>query len=98
MKPFRNFILFVYLIITFPANGQKAITLLSPDGSVHFTLKPFSKSLMYKVEYKGKPVVDYSALSLQFRDAMSYTDLKIGKAVFKDTTDKYDLIVGKQNM
>ena len=95
MKPFRNFILFVYLIITFPANGQKAITLLSPDGSVHFTLKPFSKSLMYKVEYKGKPVVDYSALSLQFRDAMSYTDLKIGKAVFKDTTDEYDLIVGK---
>ena len=95
MKPFRNFILFVYLIITFPANGQKAITLLSPDGSLHFTLKPFSKSLMYKVEYKGKPVVDYSALSLQFRDAMSYTDLKIGKAVFKDTTDEYDLIVGK---
>ena len=95
MKPFRNFILFVYLIITFSANGQKIITLLSPDGSLHFTLKPFSKSLMYKVEYKGKPVVDYSALSLQFRDAMSYTDLKIGKAVFKDTTDEYDLIVGK---
>ncbi len=95
MKPFRNLILLAYLIITFPANGQKAINLLSPDGSLHFTLKSFSKSLMYKVEYKGKQVIDYSALSLQFQDEISYTDLKLGKPVFKDTTDEYDLIVGK---
>lgn len=95
MKLLPNLILFVYLIITLPASGQKTITLLSPGGSLHFTLKPSSKSLMYKVEYKGKPVVDYSALSLQFQDEISYADLKIGKPVFKDTIDDYELVVGK---
>ena len=95
MKILSNLILLIYLIITLPASGQKTITLLSPDGSLHFTLKPSPKSLMYKVEYKGKPVVDYSALNLQFQDEISYTNLKIGKPVFKDTTDQYELIVGK---
>ena len=89
MKLFSNLIFFIYLLITIPATGQKTIILLSPDGSLHFTLKPSSKSLMYKVEYKNKAIIDYSTLSLRFQDDISYTNLEIGKPVFRDTTEDY---------
>ncbi len=95
MKLLLNPILLILLVITLPSRSQKTINLLSPDGLIHFTLKTSSQSVMYKVEYKKIPVVDYSTLSLQFQDETFYTNLKIGKPSFKDTIDSYDLVVGK---
>ncbi|MDQ6845450.1 MAG: glycoside hydrolase family 97 protein, partial [Bacteroidota bacterium] len=75
--------------------GQKTVNLTSPDGSLKFTFSQSAKSIMYKIEYKGKEVIDYSTISLLFDDGLFYTNLQQGKPVYRDTTDNYELVVGK---
>ncbi len=95
MKQLANLLLFSYLIIALPVSGQKNINLFSPDGSLHFSFRQSTNSIMYSVEYKGKTIVDHSSLSLQFDDDLFYANLLIGKPIYRDTTDNYELVVGK---
>jgi alpha-glucosidase len=50
---------------------------------------------MYSVAFKGKNIVDYSSLSLQFDNGNFKNNLKFNKPVFRDTIEKYELVVGK---
>ncbi len=51
--------------------------------------------MQYSVAYRGKTIVDYSSLSLKFDKDNFDNNLKINKPVFRDTTEDYELIVGK---
>ena len=75
--------------------GQKNINLFSPNGALKFSLKQSGKSIMYSVAFKGATIVDYSSLSLQFDDDLFYANLRITKPIYRDTTDDYELTVGK---
>ncbi len=49
----------------------------------------------YSVAFKGKTIIDNSSLSLKFDKDNFQNNLKIDKTVYHDTTEDYDLIVGK---
>ncbi len=95
MKLLSTFLCFIYLTFTLPINGQKIINLSSPDGDIRFSLKLSNKSMMYSVSFKGKTIIDYSSLSLKFDTDNFENNLIINKPVFRDTTEDYELIVGK---
>ncbi|MEO6221590.1 MAG: glycoside hydrolase family 97 protein [Ginsengibacter sp.] len=95
MKVYFCLTLTSYLLLALPVFSQRDINLLSPDGSIHFSFRQSGKSMMYKVSYKGRPVIDYSTINLQFDDNISFVNLRIGRAVFRDTTENYELVVGK---
>lgn len=95
MKKLSHFLLFICITISFHVVGQKKISLNSPDGYIIFSFKLVNKSMLYNVTYKGKTIVDYSSLSLKFDKDNFENNLKINKPVFRDTTEDYELIVGK---
>ncbi|MGC4035047.1 MAG: glycoside hydrolase family 97 protein [Chitinophagaceae bacterium] len=90
-------ILFVFTTCFFCliANCQKSLILTSPNGQITFTLKINSQSPVYAVKYKGKQLIDNSLLGLQFDDGNFQEALKSGKPLIRDTTEQYELIVGK---
>ncbi|MDQ2720501.1 MAG: glycoside hydrolase family 97 protein [Bacteroidota bacterium] len=95
MKLLPTLLFFVYLILTSPVSGQKIISLSSPDGNIHFSFNIVNKSMNYSVAFKGKTIIDNSSLSLKFDKDNFQNNLKIDKTVYHDTTEDYDLIVGK---
>ncbi|MGI8951429.1 MAG: glycoside hydrolase family 97 protein [Chitinophagaceae bacterium] len=80
---------------SFQLSAQKNIQLISPNGNIVFSFKMLNKSAMYSVAFKGKIIVDYSSLSLQFNDDNFKNNLKLNKPFFSDSTEDYNLIVGK---
>lgn len=50
--------------------------------------------MVYAVNYKGTAIIDYSSLSLDFAEG-AFQDFKIGKPSYRDTTEEYELVVGK---
>jgi len=50
---------------------------------------------MYSVSFKGKTLVDYSSLGLNFDNGNFSNNLKLNKPVYRDTTEDYELVVGK---
>ena len=93
MKPFIKILLIVFVSLN--ANAQKNIRITSPDGNIAFAFRLDNKMPQYAVTYMGKPIIDYSNLSLVFDDGKFESNLKINKPVYRDTTEDYDLIVGK---
>ncbi len=85
----------IYLIIALPVIAQKKINLTSPDGNLRFSFKLFNKTMMYSVAFKGKTIIDYSSLCLQFETDNFETNLTMNKPVYRDTSEDYELIVGK---
>lgn len=78
-----------------PASAQKNTRLTSPGGDIVFNCKLSNKNVVYSVAFKGKTIVDYSPLGLQFNNDGSAAAFKINKPVFRDTTEDYELVVGK---
>ncbi|MEP6595575.1 MAG: glycoside hydrolase family 97 N-terminal domain-containing protein [Ginsengibacter sp.] len=94
MKPLSKLIGIVCIVIL-PVDAQKNIKLTSPNGNIGFSFELRGKKMMYTVTLKGKTIVDYSSLSLQFDNGNFETNLKFNKPVFRDTTEEYELVVGK---
>lgn len=85
----------IYLIIALPVIAQKKINLTSPDGHLRFYFKLVNKTMMYSVVFKGSTIIDYSSLGLQFENDNFETNLTMNKPVYRDTSEDYELIVGK---
>lgn len=81
--------------ITTISFAQKKILLTSPDNNLVFSFKLVNKSMEYSIAFKKKTIVDYSTLSLQFDSDNFDNNLKMHQPVFSDTTEDYDLAVGK---
>jgi len=95
MKPSSHLICISYLVISLTASAQKNIRLTSPDNNIVFSFKFLNNKMMYCITLKGKTIVDYSSLSLKFNNGNFETNLKFNKPVFRDTTEDYELVVGK---
>ncbi len=75
--------------------SAKPVVLSSPDKNIVFSIDVNNKIVMYTIKYKGKLIIDHSPLSLQFDNSTFKNNLKVNKPVFRDTTEDYDLVVGK---
>jgi len=95
MKLLSQLIGIISIIISLPVYAQKNVKLTSPDSDLVFSFKLTSDKMMYSVTLKGKTIVDYSSLSLQFENGSFGANLKFNKPVFRDTTEDYELVVGK---
>ena len=75
--------------------AQKQVVLSSPNGQIVYTFKLVNKAPVYSMAFKGKPLVDNSTLGIVFSDGAFDNNLSMLKPVFKDSTEDYNLIVGK---
>jgi alpha-glucosidase len=91
----RSAAILLCILIPFFLSAQKKIQLTSPDGSIVFTFYNENSQVAYSVAYKKINVINKSFLSLQFKDGSFANDLKAGKAVYKDSSEDYDLVIGK---
>jgi len=87
--------LFVYVIASHDTHAQKNLKLTSPNGQIAFTFRLTDKSPVYNLSYKGKTLIETSPLGLQFDNGNFQQNLKNGKPSFRDSTEDYELIVGK---
>jgi alpha-glucosidase len=86
----------LFLLITLPQIlYAKPVSLSSPDKNMVFSISIYNKGLQYSLAYKGKLIIDHSPLSLYFENNSFENNVKIKRPVFKDSTEDYDLIVGK---
>ena len=51
--------------------------------------------MQYSIHFKNKPLITNSPLSLEFSNGLFKKNLVVAKPIFRDTTESYDLIVGK---
>jgi alpha-glucosidase len=90
------FKLFLALLpITLTAEAQKKIKLQSPNGNIVFSFRMVDKRPSYSISFKGKTLVEESGLGLQIEHANFESGLALGKPVFRNGSETYELIVGK---
>lgn len=87
--------LFINGLLALPAVAQKTISLRSPNGKIVFTFRLNHKTAAYRVVLNGTTIVAFSTIDLQFSDGVFKNNLAVGKPIFLDTTESYDLIIGK---
>lgn len=75
--------------------AQKKLSIASPDGNLVFNVYNEHSNLAYSVSYKKQPVINKSFLSLEFKDGSFSNNIKINKPVYTDSTEDYNLIIGK---
>ncbi|HMH34246.1 MAG TPA: glycoside hydrolase family 97 protein [Puia sp.] len=75
--------------------AQKKIQLKSPNGQLVFHFILSGGLPAYDVEFKGRQVIANSRLGLVFQDRPFNAQLVMGKPVYRETTETYELIVGK---
>jgi alpha-glucosidase len=75
--------------------GQKKVTLYSPNGKLLFSFMLSHKAMSYQVVYKGATIINPSPLGLEFENDQFTGNLAMNRPVFRDTTEDYDLVVGK---
>src|SRR4030095_13824974 len=76
--------------------AQKKIALSSPDGNIQYSFFLKDKMPFYNVSYKNKPIIENSALGLEF---LGHGELKKNlvakKPVLRDGVEEYQLVVAK---
>ena len=87
--------LLTILFFSFSVFAQKKIIVSSPDNNLRFSFAFFDAKPAYSVAYKNQVLIDNSMLSLVFADGSFANHITAGKAVYKDTTEEYDLLTGK---
>src|SRR6478735_4871291 len=83
------------IAIPFYLSAQKKYTVTSPDKNLVFTFYNDNAKAAYTVAYKKQLVVDKSFLSLAFKDGSFSDNLAVGKPVYRDSVEDYDLLTGK---
>ena len=79
--------------------AQKSIRLSAPDGNIQYDFKLKNKIPVYSVSFKNKPIISGAELSLSFlNNEVFKNNLKVGKPLFHEVDDSYELIVGKTKM
>ena len=83
------------LIFSLGAYTQKKASVVSPDGNIVFNFYLLNENAVYNVSYKKNRIIDNSKLSLDFTDGSFENNLRMNKAVYNDSVEDYDLVVGK---
>lgn len=88
--------LLCFLCILFCSSlKSQNVHVTSPNGNIVFNFKLHNKAALYGVSFKNKTIIDYSSLSLEFDNGKIENNLKLHKPFYRDTTEDYDLVVGK---
>ncbi len=95
MKILPQILISILLLCSKVDFAQNVINLFSPDRAIHFSLRQSNNSILYKIDFKLKPVIDYSTLDLHFDDNLALHNLQAGAPSFKDSSEDYELPVGK---
>jgi alpha-glucosidase len=85
----------IFLFWTPALWAQKTIDLYSPNQAIHFELQVKAEQITYQIQFKGQPLVESSALALQFEDFSFGTKVRLGKTKIRPIKESYELIVGK---
>jgi alpha-glucosidase len=94
MRSLQQFLLL--LLISFPVLAQKNIKLSSPDGNIHYGFRLKNKLPAYSISFKNKLIISDAGLSLSFlNNGVFKNNLKIGRSLFREVDDSFELIVGK---
>jgi alpha-glucosidase len=94
MKPYLLPLLL--LCLTSPLSAQKIVRLASPGGGVAFECRLTPNAPVYRVMLGKATVVDWSRLTLTFRESGLFgPGLTIGKPTLQDVDETYNLLIGK---
>ncbi len=91
----RYFFIAFSCLCCLQAAAKKNYTVVSPNGNIVYTIETKASSLIYKVSFKGKIIIDNSPLSLKFKEGGFTNNLKIISVSLSEATETYSLIVGK---
>jgi alpha-glucosidase len=92
---FLCIVCFLFCLPAF-ARGQGKIQLRSPDGNLDFSFQLQQGRAAYQVVFKGKIIVDNSALDLEFPDG-GFIDknVQLLHPVYREAVEDYELVIGK---
>ncbi len=85
----------IYLITAFDLQAQKKVSISSPDDKLIFSFVLTKSSPVYSVSFRNRTLIDRSPLALEFDNGSFDKSLKLNTPAFRDTTEDYDLVVGK---
>lgn len=84
------------LLLTNSLAAEKtAVKTFSPDKRIEMTLRSGKEGLNYSVKYKGRTIVPFSRISVEFPEWVLGDEIKFGKIVKTSGIEDYDLPVGK---
>jgi alpha-glucosidase len=91
----RFLVVFILLLSSPGLFAQKKIKLDSPNKQLSFSFQMGKEGPLYAVAFKNQHIINNSSVSLNFSEHQFTENLKIGKPLFRNGTEDYELIVGK---
>src|SRR6476660_7193672 len=93
----KRFIAFFSCLIffVFPARAQHVTNVFSPDSEIAFMFRIHKGQPQYAVTFKGKMLVDFSAISLYFINDSFANNINTGRITVLDGVANYTLPEGK---
>ena len=85
----------VALLFVNTAAAQRNVVLNSPDKKIACTINAGKNGVRYKVAFNKKVVIDFSSLSLEFKDGFTLNNTNALRPLFKDSLEIYNLITGR---
>ena len=76
----RYFFIVLVCMCCLHAAAKRNYTIASPNGSIIYTIETKASSLIYRVSYNGKIIIDNSPVSLLFKEGVFTSNVKIGGA------------------
>ena len=89
-------LLVLILAMSFVGSAQKSLSVSSPNGRIVFNIKAETSFLRYSVEFGGRQLVQPSRMHLQFSETSAQNNIQLGKALLRNGSEDYTLIVGKR--
>ena len=96
MKMFLNVVMVICFLNQIPVCAQKAISLSSPNGNINFKFRSGKTSPAYDINFKGKPVIVQSPMSLSFDEGEFKSNLQMLPPLYREADEKYVLTEAKQ--
>ncbi len=90
-------VLLLLVSLSVPAFAQRRIQISSPDGNLVFNFGLNDQKPSYSVNFKGKPVIASSTLSLSSQDGSLLSNVRLLKVEYREGVEDYTLTVGKNS-
>ena len=92
----KDIVTLICILLCIQLAAQKNIHLSSPDDNIKFSFELRKGKTTYQLAFKNKTLLDKSELDLVFAaGSFNNNRLLLNKPVYRDTTEEYDLVVGK---
>ena len=95
MKRFYSYAILLVLFNDHLTFAQKSVQLSSPNGSISYSFKLEKQKPVYSILFHGKPLIQYSPISLQFETGSFGSQVMIHKPEFREGSEDYQLTTGK---